>query len=126
MKKYNWNYYTIVDRIQLLERMLKKETDPEVIKSIKYDIDNLKDYLVDFYQDPEINDINLLKKYNLFKKRLEKIPYIWPEIKIFNDDTKESLYGLYPVKQNFLSKKDILDITYDFYKSLDSTFFTNF
>ncbi len=124
MKKYNWTIDDIKDRYKLLQKMKREEKNPHKLELIYQDIEEIANYLLDV-ENPEKEDMpKLLDSYAIAKSELVPRRYMWGDLELFRDETSSSLTIAPILKRNSLSKKDILDLTHDFYKScLDKNLF---
>lgn len=126
MAKYSWNIEVIKDKIKQLKKLLELEKDHRKRKLYRYDIETLECYLDGFYDTEKEDKIKLLDGYSMVKSSLEKTPFVWDDIKEFKEITEKPLIHIPAVHRCSLSKEDILDLTHDFYKSLNHEFFINF
>lgn len=127
MVKYNWTIDDLKEKYNLLLRMQTKEKDPDRLNLILTDIQQLYDYIIEF-EDKETEDMpSLLQNYTFAKATLSKYRFLWDDITLFNEEVSKSVKPTPPLKTISLSKKDILDLTHDFYKTeLDKFFFHSF
>lgn len=127
-KRYGWNIYTIIDKIEYLKRTLKRENDSQKIMALKKDIALLESYLEEINDSFDYETPKLLEIYNYYKELLAESSCCWSDITEFGNASFNDLDFRYipEIKRINLSKKDILELTHDFYKSLNPFFFGNF
>lgn len=127
MVKYNWTIDDLKAKYNLLLKMQEVEKDPEKLDLIIKDINYLYEYIMEF-EDPQFEDTpKLLENYYFSKEELLKRKFLWGDISLFKEETCNSVTPSPILKNASFSKKDILDLTHDFYKTeLDKFFFHNF
>lgn len=127
MQKYNWTIDDLIDRLKKIEKLKEEEEDLERKNMYDIDIENLNLWINELTIPDVSNTLKLLDNYKIDKENIKENRFLWEEISLFIESAKE-FPNLIPVsKTNSLSKKDILDLTHDFYKSaLDSMLFHNF
>ena len=127
MVKYNWTVDNLKERYYKLLQMRETENNPKKIELLDLSIDGLYDAIMDI-EDPEKDDTQkLLENYKFTKEQINKYKYIFEDIKEFHNLVGTPITPTPPLKTISLSKKDILDLTHDFYKeALDKYFFHNF
>ena len=126
MVHFNWTIDQIRDRYSYLCRLYSKNEikSEEGREKLIEDLALLKSMLED--KDLECQDASLLERYHGKTEQLEDIDYLWGEIRDFSICTKED-FATVPIKTCSLSRKDLLDLTHDFYKHcFDHFFFGNF
>ena len=124
MTKYNWSIYTIEDRLLKLKKLLLTEANNQVREQISYDIAILENYLES--QDVlHYDELKLLESYDCVKEDFSSVQFLISDFIDFYEYIKKPLRQ-FEIKNNSLSKGDILDLTHDFYKSLDRHFYSNF
>jgi len=126
MAKYYWTIDSLKAKLKILNKMLQSEKDPKRKNIIVQDIENIHGALDEYYDDTPNNQVKLLEGYDIVKESLGDIPFLWEDFKEFNEITQEPLIFIPELKKASLSQKDILDLTHDFYKSLNRFFFGNF
>lgn len=126
MGKYNWTIASIEERLQRLNDMFNSEKDPKKIETLRRDITILQDYIADYYDEEEEEKLKLLEAYDGVKENLGDIPFLWQDFKDFRDFTKNGINTFITIKNCTLSKDDLLDLTHDFYRSLDHYFYGHF
>ncbi len=126
MSKYNWTEDDLRNCLNKLHRLLKKEKDPDRIELINVDINSLNSLLSDEMNKKD-NTPKLLELYRWAKEDYHEFEFLKPAFVEFYDVvSKNNGYDEVNFKKISLSKKDILSITHDFYKSLGHYFFSNF
>ena len=125
MNKYNWTIDTLIGRLELIEKLIKGETDSKKLELLKRDYYFLQNHINDYFDHTPEEKYPLLDSLEYFKDSLGQHHYLWGDIKEFTEELGRPIKtpGL---KQCTLSKDDILDITHDFYKSLNRFFYGNF
>lgn len=126
MKKYNWNIDTLLNKCNELRRRYNKETDENIKRIYLSDIMTLQEYIRNNSYNKYTKDDKLLKIYNEEKKHLKEYMFLWGFFKEFNSINKNIVLPDKDYKTISLDEKDILDLTHDFYKSLNSFLFGNF
>lgn len=125
MVKYNWSIYDIEARMSRLYILLQKETDPKKRLLIEADLRNLKKYFDDQYYHEVYNQKKLLTRYENRKNECSQIEFLKDDFGEFADLTTG--FPTAPEISNVsLSKDDILELTHDFYKTLNHYFFRRF
>lgn len=127
MLKYNWTIDDLKNRYYKLLKMQETETDPEKLDLIIMDINELYECIVDL-EDPVKEDTpKLLETYQYAKEAITKYPFLFSDIKEYHELVSSSVISTPYQKTISLSRKDILDLTHDFYKqALDKFLFHNF
>lgn len=125
MGKYNWSIQTLESRVEIIEELLGTEQTADRIDLLTSDLRLLDDLIDEYYDDTIYDMAPLLDCLQGAKESLGDIEFVWNDIKKFRRITKKSID--YPeLKTCDLSKSDILELTHDFYKSLNEFFFHNF
>lgn len=125
MSKYNWTIDTLIDRLKLIEKLIQTETDKRKLKLLKGDYYNLQSHIEEYFEKDEYNKLKLLESYEFFKEHLKEYEFLWGDFKEFSETLDEPII-VPELKTCSLSKDDLLDITHDFYLSLNGLFFGNF
>lgn len=126
MVHFNWTIDQIKDRYSYLCRLYSKNEikSEEGKEKLIEDLALLKGLLEN--KNLECQDASLLERYHGTTEQLEDIDYLWQDIHDFCLLTKED-FSTVPIKTCSLSRKDLLDLTHDFYKGcFDHFFFGNF
>lgn len=125
MPKYKWSFDTIIEKLNLIEKLISVEKDNDRLCLLQRDYYNLQKIIEDEYNNEHHNKTKLLDSYNDIKETLQPIEFLWEDFKIF-DNTINKKLKIPKLKRNSLSKEDLLTITHDFYKSLNKYFYGNF
>lgn len=127
MLKYNWTIDDLKNRYYKILKMRELEKDPKKLELIDLDIEALYSTIIDM-EDPEKEDTpKLLENYQYAKREINKYKFLFEDIKEFHNLVGTPITPTPELKTISLSKKDILDLTHDFYKeALDKFFFHNF
>lgn len=124
MSKYNWTIDTLIGKMKLIEKLIENEADPEKLKVLQADFYNLQNHINEYFDQPTEERFKLLESYDYFKDNLTSMDFLWGDFKEFAETI--DLVETPELKRCTLSRDDILIITHDFYKSLNSFFFGNF
>lgn len=125
MAKYNWNIDTLIEKKNLIEKLILLEKDQDKLELLKKDYYNLQN-IIDDENDYSIYDkMSLLENFDYIKENLQTIEFLWEDFKEFNNTINEPIITP-ELKRSSLSKNDLLTITHDFYKSLNRYFYGNF
>ena len=76
MGKYNWNIDTLVDRLNLLNELLKKETDPERLDALQSDSEYLENIIYQHFNPQDGKKPSLLEAYRDLRFQLNKINFV--------------------------------------------------
>lgn len=125
MTKYNWTIDTLQERLILIEKLIKNETDPKKLQLLKKDYYELQKHIDDYYDRTPNEKMKLLETFQYLKKNLNQIEFLWLDFQEFARIVNKPIF-VPDLKKCSLSKTDLLDITHDFYKSLNKFFFGNF
>lgn len=125
MVKYNWTIYDIEERLQKLYILLKKEKNPKKIEIIQFDILKLQGKIERYFDTDIYDQEKLLTEYEYRKDGYKLISFLKPDFVEFERITSDLIVAP-SLTNTSLSKRDILDLTHDFYKSLNRFFFGNF
>jgi hypothetical protein len=123
MSKYRWTVYDLEERLKRLQELKKKEKNPKKLLIIEEDITNLEDGIKNLTGNT--TNAPLINRYRKMEHFYHDWDFLAPEITEFSEIT-ESFRFAKELKRSSLSKKDIMDLTHDFYKELGSFFFGNF
>ena len=126
MVHYNWTIDQIRDRYSYLCHLYSrnKPIDDDAKEKLIDDLAYLKSLIED--KELECQTESLLEKYHGASEQLEDVDFLWDEIRDFSLCTKED-FDTTPLKTCSLSRRDLLDLTHDFYKDcFDHFFFGNF
>lgn len=125
MKKYILDS-TINEFIARLNEMASKEKDVMKIVSILEEIDKLN--IISQHTNFNLNTENLstMQNFERIKKWTSNISFLWEPFKEFYNLTFSQLPEIPPEKKIMLANKTILEITHDFYQSLDKNFYSKF
>lgn len=127
MRKYNWTIDDLKNLLKLLEKKRTLETEPQKLDLLLIDINDLKDFILELECEEPENMSKLLDNYASDKKELSSFKFLWEDIRFFHETVSSSIKNPPLLKTVSLSKKDLLDLTHDFYKEyLDKFFFHNF
>ena len=125
--KYNWNTDTLKERIDYLNYLsFKPDISEEMLKEILIDIDQLEYYIECQELNTNYDFRPLLEVYQRTKNTYLDIPYLWFDFHEFARLSNSNYLDIPTPKRNSLSKKDILELTHDFYKQLDKTIYGYF
>ncbi len=127
MGRYSWNIYTLEEKLKNLRSIFAKTTDRKELELLYKDINHLSDILYSYNID--LNDCEILGAYDnyiLFKDTFSRLDFLIPDFKIFEESSKFIQVPKDTLKTTSLSKEDLLDLTHDFFKSLNRYFFGNF
>ena len=125
MKKYNWTIYNIEDRLYRLYSMLNKEKNPTKKHLIELDISSLQNYIDEYFDNTIYDQETLLTEYAYRKENFNNFDFLKNDFNDFNEIAKDAIVP--PALNNVsLSKEDILELSHDFFKTLDHYFFSNF
>lgn len=123
--KYNWSKYNLQDRLELLEKLTTKEKDKKNLREIYYSIDIIKEYLTDLDAKKE-NYASLLENLNANARYYSSHKFLRDDLANFAlEEIDENSVGI-DLKPLSISKKEILQITHDFYKDQDKEIYRNF
>ena len=125
MAKYNWTIDTLINRMKLIERLIEKETDEEQLFLLQTDYRNLQNHIDDYFDNTKEDMFKLLEGLQYLKDELTPMEFLWPDFQEFAQLTPKFIKSP-TLKRCNLSKNDLLSITHDFYKQLNSFFFGNF
>ena len=125
MTKYNWNIYDIEERLKKLYTLLAKEKDNKKRMIIQYDIQRLRDKIDEYFDYTIYDQETLLKEYGYRKEDYRLFDFLKTDFIEFNQIANDLIVAP-PLTNMSLSKKDMLDLTHDFYKNLNRFFFGNF
>lgn len=125
MAKYNWTIDTLIERLRLIEKLLTIETKLERLKLLNEDYNNLIKHIEDYFDYRPFESMKLLESYDFIKQDLGKIKFLWSDYQEFRSIIDKPI-EVPELKRCSLRKEDLLSITHDFYKSLNSFFFGNF
>ena len=125
MGKYNWNIDTLVDRLNLLNELLKKETDPERLDALQSDSEYLENIIYQHFNPQDGKKPSLLEAYRDLRFQLNKINFIWGDFKEFSDIVSSHI-EVPKLKKRSFTKEELFELTHDFYKSLNPFFYRNF
>lgn len=127
MYKYNWTVDDLKNRYYGLLKLREQERNPQRLEMINIDIEYLYDTICDMEYPEKEDTPKLLENYKQIKNAVNKYKFLFEDIKEFNELVGMPIAITPPLKTVSLSKKDILDLTHDFYKeALDKFFFHNF
>lgn len=126
MKKYNWTIDTLYNRVDYLKALLDKANNKKEITEIQTDICRLENWILDFNDDTNYDMLGFLEIYQDFKDDFLPLKFLWNDYNYFFESSKSINVPFLELKRNSLSTDDILSLTHDFYKSLNSSFYTNF
>ena len=124
MSEYNWTVFDLQERLLRLYKALAQESDIEKRKLINFDIKNLENIVDDFMSMEERRN-PLLVNFQRLKDNYPDYRFLRPEIWEFHEITADFAF-FHQEKRASLSKKDLMELTHDFYKTLNSFFFGNF
>lgn len=124
MAKYNWTNETIRERYMECIELWYKETNPTLKKSYFRTARNLQNFL-ESKKETKPN-FSLLESYNFEKENFSQREFLWEIYQEFAKVTKSPILNIPDLNNTSLSPKDILELTYDFYKSLDPFIFKHF
>lgn len=125
MGKYNWNIDTLVSRLDILNKLIKKETDPEKLDDLQSDLEYLENLIYVHFNPQESKTPSMLEAYRDLKFQLKKIDFIWPDFKEFGDIVT-SYIKVPRLKKRSFTKEELFELTHNFYKSLNPFFYHNF
>ena len=123
MVHYNWTIDQLKDRYSYLCRLYddKDSIDDEDKRELLIkDLAHLKGLLDG--KDFESKTESLFARYRGTSEQLEDTDFLWGDIQDFSICTKEN-FDTVPIKTCSLSRKDLLDLTHDFYKNCFNHFF---
>lgn len=110
-----WSIYTLLDLKDRLNRMLEKAEDPKFRQKIRNDISELECRLMD-YDDNDYEDTKLIEQYYDLKELYGDFKHLWPMFSEFDTFANSHYAPELLIVNNAMSKKDLLDLTHDFYK----------
>lgn len=125
MAKYNWNIDTLIEKKNLIEKLILLEKDSDRILLLQRDYYHLQNLIDDEFNTYTYDKMSLLENFDYIKENLQTIEFLWEDIKKFNNTINEPII-IPELKRSSLSKNDLLTITHDFYKSLNKYFYGNF
>ncbi len=124
--KYNWNVYTLINKLNSLQKMLLTEQNPRKIELINKDISILQSCIEEYFDNDAYDMPSLLECYDGVKEYLGDIHLFWGDIIEFSELEEPDFKFIPKIKRCSLSQDDILSLTHDFYRSLGSFYFGNF
>lgn len=123
MAKYNWNIDTIQERYHDCVMRWDKEDNPD-LKALYFETGKCLKYYIESIENQ--TQTPLLELYNFEKDNLKEREFLWPLYQEFSQINPKAIPNTPKLKTSSLSPKDLLDLTHDFYKSLNSFFFGHF
>jgi len=124
MAKYNWTNETIRERYMECIELWYKETNPTLKESYFRTARNLQNFLES--KEETKASFPLLESYNFEKENLSQREFLWSLYQEFAKVNSKPILNIPNLKNTTLSPKDILELTYDFYKGLDPFIFKHF
>ena len=125
MGKYNWTIDTLINKLKLIERLIRTEDDNERLYLLQSDYYNLQGCIEEFF-DNDIEDTpKLLECFSEVRRKITPLKFLWDDIEKFSTVTNKFI-DVPRLPTCYLQKNELLDITHDFYKSLNDFFFGNF
>ena len=138
MQKYSWTVDTLIDRLNYLESLNTDGFSSFELDVVDFDKEQLKSNIEDLKNPPKPVE-GILNQYNLRKKALEKVKFFFPFYQEFLEKGKsfmdtynevnpidEDCQSVIDLKISSLSKEDIIELTHDFFKNLNSQFYKIF
>lgn len=128
-KKYSWNIHTIENKIKELELKLIREEDSNRRELIKEDLEMLQSYVYEYYESLKQSATPpLLDFYREGRDFTRVINFLYGDFFEFRHETENNLSSIYikGPKEKSLKRQDMLDLTYDFYRTLPSPFINKF
>lgn len=125
MAKYNWNIDTLMEKLDLIQKLIPFENDPDKLKLLQRDYSIIEEHIEDYFEDDYTEQMKLLEYFIYIKDNFQTIEYLWPEFLKFASTVKKPIITP-ELKRNSLNNDDLLSITHDFYKSLNRFYFSNF
>lgn len=125
MKKYNWTIDTLISKMNLIEKLIETETDEKKLELLRFDYTTLKNHIDEFFDNSIYETLKLLESLEYIKGEYTQIDFLWDDFAEFAEITYDYI-NIPKLKRCSLSKTDLLDITHDFYKSLNKVFYGNF
>ena len=128
-KKYSWNIHTIENKIKELELKLIREKDSNRRELIKEDLEMLQSYVYEHYESlKQYPTPPLLDFYREGRDFTRVINFLYDDFFEFRHETENNLSSIYikGPKEKSLKRQDMLDLTYDFYRTLPSPFINKF
>lgn len=125
--KYNWNKYTLEDRLLTLYDLRSKTKNKDNLEEINYSISLLEDYIDNTFYDYPGDDTSLIEDLNQDTSFLAEYSFLRSELEYF-DFIKTSFKDT-PLELGKLSisKKKALEIINDFYRTtFDREIYINF
>ncbi len=113
---YNWTIDDLEQRLKRFEKLVDKVSDKEKLHLIKNDIEVLSNYIEDYYHPSLLEDMKFLELYDISKDYVNEFSFLWNDFKDFDNNTNDIIYD-FTIKNCSLSKKDLLELTHDFYKN---------
>ena len=138
MQKYSWTVDTLIDRLNYLESLNTDGFSSFMLDVVDFDKEQLKSNIEEL-QNPRRPVEGILNQYNLRKEALEKVKFFFPFYQEFLEkgnsfmdtynevnQTDENSQPIIDFKTSSLSKDDIIELTHDFFKNLNSKFYKIF
>jgi len=120
-----WNITTFEKRIELIIQLLEKEQNKETLELLKYDLNALKNYIEYCNITDKKQPMSLLKSYEILKFDYSSISYLWQEFQKHYSLSIKPI-NIPPLKSASLSQSNLFEITHDFFKSLNNSYYQCF
>lgn len=125
MTYYGWNIYTLRNRIKELEEKKKRVKDDYLKELMDNDINILEDIIGDYLQTSG-DSIKLIEEYNIERDNLNNLKFLWQDFFYYRWLSDKKYIPYSDLKTVTFSKDDLFEITHNFYKELDHSFYGNF
>ena len=138
--KYNWNVYCLQEKMDKLSSLKEKiesdlknsnsELERDYFEKALFEIENdilMIETLIKEEFAEATDTKKLLTQYSEIKDRLYTIKCLWPTFKDASDITSTLIINNIDEKKHTLSKEDLVELTYDFFRNaLDKRLYGNF